>query len=100
MRRTAEDIITIGHALIRQKHALPHGSFLPWIDDEFGMTEQHARRFMHVAEVYGGKANIMFDLTPTALYELAAPSTPPEVRAEVERRIAAGETTTVVCTTT
>jgi hypothetical protein len=26
-----------------------------------------------------------------ALYELAAPSTPPEVQAEVERRIAEGE---------
>jgi hypothetical protein len=31
MRRTAEDVITIGQALIRQKDALPHGSFLPWI---------------------------------------------------------------------
>src|SRR3982074_408856 len=28
---------------------------------------------------------------PKALYKLAAPSTPPEVQAEVERRVAAGE---------
>jgi hypothetical protein len=54
------------------------------------MHEQSARRFMQVAERYG-KSNTMLDLTPTALYELAAPSTPPEVQAEVERRIAAGE---------
>jgi hypothetical protein len=38
-----------------------------------------------------GKSNTMLHLDPTALYELAAPSTPPEVQAEVERRIAAGE---------
>jgi hypothetical protein len=31
------------------------------------------------------------DLTPTVLYELSAPSTTSEVRAEVERRIAAGD---------
>ena len=90
MRRTAEDVITIGQALIRQKAALPHGQFLPWIASEFEMHEQSARRFMQVAERYG-KSNTMLDLTPTALYELAAPSTPPEVQAEVERRIAAGE---------
>jgi hypothetical protein len=29
-----------------------------------------------------GKSNAVLDLTPTALYELAAPSTPPEVWAD------------------
>ena len=33
---------------------------------------------MHVAEVYSGKFITVMDLSPTALYELAAPSTPPE----------------------
>jgi hypothetical protein len=41
-RGPAEDVITIGLALILQKSALPHGSFLPWKQAEFGMTEQHA----------------------------------------------------------
>jgi hypothetical protein len=50
MRRTAEDVITIGQALIRQKAALPHGSFLPWIEAEFEMTDRTARRFMSVAD--------------------------------------------------
>jgi hypothetical protein len=34
---------------------------------------------------------IWSDLSMAALRELAAPSTPPEVREEIERRIAAGE---------
>jgi len=32
-----------------------------------------------------GKSNTVLDLTPTALYELAAPSTPPEVWADASR---------------
>jgi hypothetical protein len=59
IRRTVDDVITIGQALIRQKAALPHGSFLPWIDAEFAMSET--------------------DLNASALHELAAPSTPSEV---------------------
>jgi hypothetical protein len=91
MRRTAEDIITIGEALIRQKANLPHGMFLKWIEAEFDMSESAARKMMGVARQYGGKSVTVTDLGTRALYELAAPSTPPEVEAEVERRIAAGE---------
>jgi hypothetical protein len=51
--RTAQEIVTIGQALIRQKSALPHGSFLPWIDAEFDMAVRTAQNFMKVAEQYG-----------------------------------------------
>jgi hypothetical protein len=47
-------------------------------------------RLMLVAERYG-KSNIMLHLPPTALYELAAPSTPDEVRDQIESRAGAGE---------
>jgi hypothetical protein len=85
IRRTVEDIITIGQALIRQKEALPHGSFLPWIDAEFAMGEATAKRMMSVARMFAGKSITLSGLNASALYELAAPSTPPEVQAEVER---------------
>jgi hypothetical protein len=91
MRRTAEDVIEIGNALIRQKEKLPHGMFLPWIEAEFDMSQSAADRFVQFARVYTGKLPTVGNLPPTALYELAAPSTPPEIQAEVERRIAAGE---------
>ena len=89
MRRTAEDVITIGQALIRQKDALPHGSFLPWIETEFEMTHKTATNFMNVAAKFGAKVETISSLGPTALYELA--SSTADVQAEVERRIAAGE---------
>jgi Protein of unknown function (DUF3102) len=94
MRRTAEDLIEIGTALIRQKGSLPHGMFLPWIEAEFVMSENTATRMMNVARVFGGKSASVEDLTPTALYELAAPSTPLEVRIEIDKRIEAGELVT------
>ena len=49
---------------------------------------------MGVARQFGDKTSIVRDLDPTALYELAAPKTPIEVREEVERMIEAGEVVT------
>jgi hypothetical protein len=39
-------------------------------------SPQTVQRFMNVAQVYGDKSSIVEHLTPSALYELAAPSTP------------------------
>jgi hypothetical protein len=47
---------------------------------------------MSVAEVFGAKSDTVSHLAPKALYELA--SAEADVRAEVERRIAAGEIVT------
>lgn len=94
LRRTAEDIIEIGRDLIAVKERLPHGQFLPWLEAEFGMGQSTADRFMQVAKVYGGKIPTVGNLSATALYELAAPKTPLEVREEVEKMIEAGEVVT------
>jgi hypothetical protein len=93
VRRTIEDIIQIGQELIDQKKALP-GRFLTWLELEFEMSERSAQNFMRVAEQYAGKSATVADLSPKALYELAAPSTPLEVRIEIESRIEAGELVT------
>jgi mannose/cellobiose epimerase-like protein (N-acyl-D-glucosamine 2-epimerase family) len=94
MSRTAADIIEIGRDLIAQKGALGHGNYLAWIEAEFGMSDQTARRFTHVAGTVGGKSNIVLDLPPSVLYALAAPSTEEPVREEVIRRAEAGEKVT------
>jgi hypothetical protein len=91
VRRAVEDIIDIGRALNRQRDAL-HGSFLPWVDAEFGWQERMAQRFMSIATKFEmANPSHLTGLSMLALTELAMPSTPPEVQAEVERRIAAGE---------
>ena len=78
LRRTVEDIVIIGRTLIGVKERLGHGRFGEWLDAEFGWTDRAAQRFMQVASRF--KSDIMSDLsiTPTALYLLAAPSTPDE----------------------
>jgi hypothetical protein len=93
MRRTADDIIEIGAALIRQRTALPDGTFKAWIESEFNMSRTATYRFINVAERFSSCPTVGH-LQAKALYELAAPSTPPEVQAEVERRITAGELVT------
>ncbi|WPE22456.1 DUF3102 domain-containing protein [Shinella zoogloeoides] len=94
LRRSAEDIIEIGRDLLAVKERIGHGNFTPWLQAEFGMSEHTARRFMGVARQFGDKTSIVRDLDPTALYELAAPKTPIEVREEIEKMIEAGEVVT------
>ncbi|MEQ3625974.1 MAG: DUF3102 domain-containing protein [Celeribacter sp.] len=91
MKRTAEDILSIGAELADVKEKMPHGSFGIWISAEFGMTIRTAQNLMQVHERYG-KCETVSHLPPAALYALAAPSVPEEVRAEVHSRAAAGET--------
>ena len=67
---------------------LPHGKFLPWIADEFEMSDRTANDFMNVAHRFGGKSAIIADLKPTILYALSAPSTPESV---VEKAIEKAE---------
>ncbi|ESY03242.1 hypothetical protein X753_24085 [Mesorhizobium sp. LNJC399B00] len=96
MRRTVEDIIGIGLDLIDIKERVGHGHFMKWIKAEFKMSERSAQNFMGVAEVYADKYASLADLkvTAEALYLLAAPKTPSEVRDEIDRRIDAGELVT------
>lgn len=89
--RTAADIIEIGRDLIDVKARLGHGHFLKWIEAEFGMSQQAANNFVHVAERFAGKLPTVGSLAATVLYALAAPSTPDDVRAEVTERAARGE---------
>jgi hypothetical protein len=90
MKHAVQNIVEIGRDLIVVKEGLGHGNFLSWIDHEFKMSEKSAERFMAVAGRYGDKIDSVSNLSLTALYELAAPSTPDEVRAEVANRVAGG----------
>lgn len=77
MSRTAQDIIEIGLDLIEQKKALGHGNYLTWIEAEFSMSDETARNFTRVAAEFGGKSQTVWNLPPTILYSLAAPSNRP-----------------------
>lgn len=92
LRRAAEDLVQIGTKLLEVKRLIGHGKFGGWIEAEFGWSHSTANRFMRVAETF--KFVNVTNFAPSAMYLLAAPSTPPEaVTASVERA-EAGETIT------
>ena len=94
MRLTAENIISIGQKLTQVKSQLGHGSFQKWLRTEFEWSEQTARQFMHVyrwSETIENKNFVFSELGTSALYLLAAPSTPPEAREEVVALVDGGE---------
>jgi site-specific DNA-methyltransferase (adenine-specific) len=95
MRRTAEDIIAIGRKLAEVKAHLGHGRFLDWLAAEFGWHRFTANRFMQVAEVFADlEMSQIVTFAPSALYLLAAPSTPETARVEALERVATGEAIT------
>lgn len=94
MKRTAQDIIEIGEKLIEVKERLGHGHFGTWLEGEFDWKERTARNFMAVAEQFKSANFADLDFAPSALYLLAAPSTPPEARQEAIERAEQGETIT------
>lgn len=94
MKRTAQSVIEIGEKLIEVKNQLPHGSFGEWLEIEFEWGTSQAARFMQVAERFGDKIYQIDKFSPSALYLLAAPSTPDEARAEAISRAEDGERVT------
>lgn len=93
MKRSALDICHIGANLLEAQGLLPHGGFLPWIEAEFGMGKSSAYKFINVAKAFQGKfpQNGNLEIAASALYQLAAASTPRKAREEVLKLAATGE---------
>lgn len=80
--RTAHNIIAIGEKLQAVKAHLGHGHWEAWLRTEFDWSQSMAVRMIQVAERFKSVnlTDLRFDLS--ALYVLAAPSTPPAATAE------------------
>ena len=97
MRLTSENIISIGQKLTEVKQHLGHGNFQSWLRAEFEWSEQTARQFMQVyrwSQTFENKNFVFSQLATSALYLLAAPSTPPEARTEVLNLVKVGKKVT------
>jgi hypothetical protein len=70
------------------KERLPHGQFIPWIEREFAWSERATRRFMEVHERVKTANLADLNIDVSALYLIAAPSTPEPVRQQVITRAA------------
>ena len=91
IKRTAQDIVEIGQKLIEIKETLGHGRFEDWLKAEFDWTQMTANRFMNVAKRFESNKLLDLAIAPSALYLLAAPSTPKMAREEALTRAEAGE---------
>jgi len=96
MRRTASDIIDIGQKLLEVKDYLGHGNFLSWLKTEFNWSESASRKFMQVTRQFKSVNFADLNIAASALYLLAAPSTPPLARQEALKRASQGEAITLV----
>ena len=62
-RTGGEAILTIGRCLIEAKDMLPHGEWLPWLNDQVELSERTAQKFMRLAREWSN---------PSALTDLGA----------------------------
>lgn len=92
MRSTAEAIMQVGEKLLEVQTRLGNGQFDAWLSAEFDWSRRTAYNFIGVFKEFRGRANFaQMDVATSALYLLAAPSTPAEVRDELLERAEAGE---------
>jgi hypothetical protein len=96
-KRTTVAVIENGRDLLAVRE-MPEmkGRFVAWLKAEFNLSEGTAYNMMQAAENLGDRFVTITNIGPSALYALAAPSTPETVRQEIESRAAAGEKITVV----
>ena len=92
LRRTAQDIWEIGQRLANVRDHLQHGQFDAWLKAEFGWSRRTAYNFINVYESFGEQATLgELDIATSALYLLAAPSTPKSVRQQYLEKAQSGE---------
>ncbi|MDJ0701868.1 MAG: DUF3102 domain-containing protein [Leptolyngbyaceae cyanobacterium MO_188.B28] len=95
LRRTAQDIWEVGQKLSDVRSRLKHGQFEAWLSVEFGWSRRTAYNFINVYEAFPERANFtQVDIAASALYLLAAPSTPQTLRDEFMHRACQGEKVT------
>lgn len=92
LQRSAQDIWEIGQRLFDVRAQLKHGQLESWLKAEFGWSRRTAYNFIKVYEAFGERAKLaQVDIATSALYLLAAESTPQEVREEYLLKAEKGE---------
>lgn len=80
IRQAAKDILNVGQKLTEVKQQLKHGEFRNWLKTEFNWSISSATKFMQVSEQFKNINFTHFNFAASALYILAAPSTPENAR--------------------
>jgi N6-adenosine-specific RNA methylase IME4 len=90
-RRVISDVIEIGRLLTECKARCGHGNWLPWLEREFGWSDDTALNFIRCHELAKSRNFRDLSLPVTSLYLLAKPSTAESARDEVFARAESGD---------
>ena len=95
LRKAAQDIWEIGKMLNDVQSKLQRGQFDEWIKTEFDWSRRTAYKFISVFKRFDNSANLEeINIATSALYLLAAESTPQEIREEFIQKAQSGEKVT------
>ena len=94
IRQTAQEIVEVGQKLTEVKQQLKHGQFRSWLKSEFNWSISSATKFMQVTEQFKNVNFTHFNFATSALYVLAAPSTPDSARQNALEIASQGENIT------
>jgi hypothetical protein len=89
------DMVEIGRLLDECRNIVGHGNWLPWLEQHLAYSEDTARNFIRLYDLSKSRNFLDLNLPLSALYLLAAPSTPKKARDEIFKRAEHGEQVTV-----
>lgn len=96
LRRSAENLFEIAAKLKTAQALLKHnksGGFEGWVLQEFGWSDRTAYSMIAVHDTFSANSEIIsrLEISPTTLYLLASPSTPPGARDEAVKLALSGK---------
>lgn len=93
LRDAARATWEVGQKLVDVRNCLEYGQFNLWLKTEFQWSRSTAYNYINIFESFGSCPNFgQLDIAISALYLLAAPSTPETAREEALERAVEGET--------
>ena len=94
-RRGGEAILTIGRCLTEAKQTIPHGEWLPWLNERVEFSERTARNFMRLSREWSNRQALADLGAAKALTLVALPAEERESFIE-ENHVVGGEEKTVI----
>lgn len=82
-QRVTEDFMELGQRLCEAKELLPHGEWLPWLEQRVQFSERTAQKFMQLAREYESNPKLASDLGSEKAFALLA--LPKEEREQIAR---------------
>jgi len=95
LRSAVQRVLEAGQVLMWAKETLPHGEYLPWVQQACGLKPRYAQQLIKAADWTNAQHVAHFDGADTAtLFLLSADTTPEDVREWFLERCAEGDVPT------